>query len=240
MPESRISESQIMRLPTREASQYVQRAYEENKAFARLHDYFKERRLQFHFKRAKVYFFLSRPAGSQRPATIAIVPSFVRVKPTDPNHEAVGIAVLSDGTSIATKVKVEHNPFRVTEFSLYRLEGNKVVAENSMPISKIRSLTPPRLSTLGATARGSSEIFMSRSVFKPIIDETFREILSDDFARPLYPDEGFKALIGQAPIVAKWAILNNSRIGATMGLKTCGCSCTCCNGCTTTSCEIEW
>ena len=48
---------------------------------------------------------------------------------------------------------------------------------------------------------------MNRVTAQSIISQTYKEILSDDFARPLYPDEGFAALVGQSPLVAKWAIL---------------------------------
>jgi len=236
--------SETVELPAREGSAYLTRVYEGGGAFATLHDHFTADGFEFFFERAKVVLFLSGAEGRSHPALIAIAPSYVDVQPADASHRAVGIAALSDGTAVATSVTVEHNPFRITSFTLHVVENDGSIAAvhdlktddlARIPLARLRTRTPP-----DGGDRPFSEVQMNRATAHSIISQTYKEILSDDFARPLYPDEGFASLVGQSPLVAKWAILNASRSTAVLGIKTCGCSCTCCNGCTTTSCEIEF
>jgi hypothetical protein len=63
-------------------------------------------------------------------------------------------------------------------------------------------------------------------------------ILRDSYARPLYPQEGLNSLLAQASLGAKLSSVHFQRYSATLrsGFY---CSCTCCNGCTTTSFTLD-
>jgi hypothetical protein len=63
---------------------------------------------------------------------------------------------------------------------------------------------------------------------------TFQSIMNDAYARPLYPQSGFSALIAQTPLVQKFGDATFQRyangLGQAMGIPVC----CCCNGCTCT------
>lgn len=237
-----ISQAKTLELPSREASEYLEKKRAAGGPFTKLLERFESEGFSFFLERAKVYFFLSSGGRDVTPALIGILPSYVDVQQADQSHTAVGVAVLSDGSSVATKVVVEHNPFRVAKFSLIGFDNGDDPVTQTLDVRELADLSVANLRPLAKTSlpTGQSNLRLSRGSLHAIIAQSYKDILSDDFARPLYPEAGFSALLGQTPLVAKWAILNAGGTNAAQGIKTCGCSCTCCNGCTTTSCEIEF
>ena len=67
---------------------------------------------------------------------------------------------------------------------------------------------------------------------------SLQTILKDGYARPLYPQEGLVALLSQAPLAAKLASVHSERYASVLGGFTFS-SCTCCNGCTTSSFSLD-
>jgi hypothetical protein len=261
----------IIQLPNEHAAEYLRKMYSESSELAVLYDAFTNEGYQFYFERAKAFLFASPPAMITS-GLIGILPSFVEAHPEDAFHTAIGISALSDQSAVATRVTVEHNPFRVAKFELFGVVGGQCQPLGALDTATIARMSieqavralvgesaggrPSKAAKAGRSSKtvndtdGSeqspdsaaatpSRIEISQSDAEAAIAAAYEQILSDDFARPLYPEEGYRALLAQTPLVQKWALINSGRSIIALEFSTCGCSSSCCNGCTTSSCVIH-
>jgi hypothetical protein len=258
-----VPKGNLLQLPTRAAIQYVQKMQTSNEAFARLIAQFTAEGFTFHMERAKVFMFSTpafnakgaadqpdEPVGAE-PYLLGILPSFIKVKASDPSHVAIGISVLSNGSVVAARVTVSHNPFRITDFTVHFPQGTKVVSR-TVSASRLQDASLATVSSEltknvrpPATPRGANAVVPAgdRSMLEAIVTDAMHEILQDDYARPLYTPEGFQALLDQTSLAQKFglalAVGGPLPLSAGIGRRGFACSCTCCNGCTTTSITIS-
>ena len=237
---TKVPQGSLMQLPNAEASAFAQLISRENPDFTRFRDTFTAQGFKFLLERAKVFVYSALTERGVAASTFAIFPSLIPAKPSDPFHIAIGIAVHSSGGVVATTVKVDHKPFRVVEFTVHELVG-KTITSRSISIADLTSLSveeaarklgvPKLRPQRGVAAEAAADPQLDR-----ILATSFDQIIRDPHASPLYTPAALRSLLRQKPTIAKFAYVNQARYAAA-GLTSRGfaCSCTCCNGCTTTS-----
>jgi hypothetical protein len=90
-------------------------------------------------------------ATSQKPASpstltepkyiIGIVPSYIISTAADPFHIAASLVVHHGGFAIAGSVRVEHNPFRISEFTVHEVKDDQSIGEFTIRADQLCSLS---------------------------------------------------------------------------------------------------
>lgn len=201
--------------------------------------------MSFILSRAKVFMWVAPSLDTEEipsPNILGILPSFKPVNSSDPFHEAVGIVVHQNGGAMATSVRVNHNPFVVTEFRSHEVDPDDLtqIITQTISAADLENLSVQD----AAAAMGPPKIFPrnidpksptpSEADSSSLYDIALKTILTDAYARPLYPQEGLNSLLAQASLGAKLSSVHFQRYTGVLS-KGFYCSCTCCNGCTTTS-----
>jgi hypothetical protein len=241
-----VPQTTLIQLPDNQAARYLHYMYSRGSAvFKRLFDDFTSQGFQFLYERGKVFMYSGAGTPSIDAGVLGILPSYVPVRATDPHHIAIGLAVHNSGRALACRVKVNHNPFIVGEFELYEnIAGN--IATSRISAADLDSLSREDAARQLGIPSTSVQMehdagYLSSSQLEGIIRTTFEQIIHDKYASPLYPPAGLASLLNQIPLYQKLALSNGIRYSMAMNrIKTCGCSCSCCNGCTTTSCVVEF
>lgn len=236
-----LCEGTLIQLSQADASAFLQRQLSTSPSFMALHDQFTSQNFNFMFERAKAFLYSAHATEDFTPNLLGILPSFTPVKRTDPFHLAVGIVVNHRGLALAGGVKVQHNPFMISEFRVFELDPQGQIMSHTIAASELATLTLAQAADqLGAptlpTDRLDPEVNAPSSTDEAIIAaRAFRQILLDRFARPLYPRAGLNSLLKQTPLVQKFALVNDLRYAqAFRGISFC-CTTSCCNACTSTS-----
>ncbi|MBG0829785.1 hypothetical protein HS041_18635 [Planomonospora sp. ID67723] len=210
--------------------------------FRYLLSHFSDDGFEFVFSRAKV--FLYAPAMENdddviAPNLLGILPSFRPVRRDDPFHIAVGIAVHNSNGVVATEVRVEHNPFYVSQWTLHELRDGKIISS---------AITNDELSEQSAdeiaSRFGRFKVDLGETRFRnappdsrqieQMLTVAFDQIINDSYARPIYPSEGIASLMSQTPQMVKFSTIQRLRYSNSPRWLV-ATSSTCCNGCTTTS-----
>ena len=238
----------LLQLHPEEATRYVEQMLEASPPFILLYNKFREEGFQFFLQRAQVFAYLPlEEAGSDSFSSniLGILPSFVSAKREDDYHVAIGIAVHNYGGAVATRVKVMHNPFRVSEFTLHEVSRDlqevtsRTVTTHELSSQSIEEVAerlgrPPITPNVAAAVLDRNTQPPSLGQAQTMLEIAFQRILHDQFARPLYPPSGLRSLEEQIPLIQKYAAVHALRYS--MSPKIFGiCSSTCCNGCTTSS-----
>lgn len=241
-----VCEGTLIMLKQADAVAFMEKMLAKSPAFQSLRDNFvKTQNMAFILARAKVFMYVAPTidtAASPTPNILGILPSFKPVNRADAFHEAAGIVVHHNGGAMATSVKVNHNPFQVVEYRSHEVDPEDVTQ------ILVKSITAAELEKLSveeaAKVLGPPKIFdrnvdpsaptPSKADTGAILTMAMQMILRDSYARPLYPQEGLNSLLAQASLGAKLSSVHFQRYSTALrsGFY---CSCTCCNGCTTTS-----
>lgn len=245
-----ICEGTLMMLKPADAAAYMEKMLAKSPSFRALRDYFvKTQGMAFILARAKVFMYVA-PAldatGVAAPNILGIIPSFKPVNRSDAFHEAAGIVVHHNGGAMATSVRVSHNPFVVTEFRSHEVDPDDVnqIIERRIGADELEKLSveeaarvmgPPKIFERNVNPNSPSP---SQADSTSMVALALQMILRDSYARPLYPQEGLNSLLAQASLGAKLSNVHFQRYASALrsGFY---CSCTCCNGCTTTSFTLD-
>ncbi len=241
-----LCEGTMMMLKPADAAAFMEKMLAKSPALVALRDHFvKTAGMAFILSRAKVFMYVAPSldgTAAAAPNILGILPSFKPVNRSDAFHEAAGIVVHHNGGAMATSVHVSHNPFQVTEFRSHEVDPEDF---NQIIVRTIGAAELEKLSVEEAAAvMGAPKIFErnidpnsptpSQADSSAMSVLALQMILRDSYARPLYPQEGLNSLLAQASLGAKLSSVHFQRYSGALrsGFY---CSCTCCNGCTTTS-----
>jgi len=247
-----VCEGTLIMLKQADAVAFMEKMLAKSPAFQSLRDHFvKTQNMAFILARAKVFMYVAPAldaAAAPVPNILGILPSFKPVNRADASHEAAGIVVHHNGGAMATSVLVSHNPFLVTEYRSHEVDPDNPseVVVRSIAAAELERLSveeaakllgPPKLSTVADRTLDPASPTPGRADTTAMFTMALQMILRDSYARPLYPQEGLNSLLAQASLGAKLSSVHFQRYSAALrsGFY---CSCTCCNGCTTTSFTI--
>lgn len=220
--------------------------------FKVLYNHFSQQGLRFITERVKSVVYAMHPSSGQGgisgPVMLIIVPSFKPFKPESPSHTAVSLVSLQYGDetshTIAVEVLVSHRPWRVENFTLHTTDMNgNIISVNierellekgsEKDIVKYISETLESSSTMAKGVKILPVLSPRNSV--EVATTVFKELVTDRYAKHLYPPDGLSELLRDDNIVAKFA--SSGVMLAKKRLPICSSS-TSCNGCTSTSTSI--
>ena len=245
-----VCQGTLMMLKPADAAVYMEKMLAKSAAFQTLRNYFVNTAgMTFILSRAKVFMYVAPTLDSAAmvsPNILGILPSFKPVNRADAFHEAAGIVVHHNGGAMATSVQVAHNPFMVTQFRSHEVDPTDLT---NIIVKTISAAELERLSVEeAAKIMGAPKIFErnidpnsptpSQADSTAMATLALQMILKDSYARPLYPQEGLNSLLAQASLGAKLSSVHFQRYAGALS-KGFYCSCTCCNGCTTTSFSLS-
>ena len=244
-----IPTTSLMQLPQADSVEYVKRMAKTSGNYDVLHRHFTKAGLTFHVDRAKVYVYTTGPSERITPNIIGIIPSYIVSSAADPFHVAASLVVHHGGFAIAGSVRVEHNPFRISEFTVHEVKEGDKLSEFTIRADQLSSLSaaevnkflgrPPiteRHKWSGGGVLGPGEQATVASVF-------FHEVSQDKYVRSFYPPSGLDALKAQIPLMQKFAAVNYLRYQGVFeteegkGTSFCTSTSCSCNICTSCSCS---
>ena len=249
-----VCQGTLMMLKPADGATYMEKMLAKSAAFRMLRDHFVSTAgMTFILSRAKVFMYVAPTLDTTAmvsPNILGILPSFKPVNRSDAFHEAAGIVVHHNGGAMATSVRVNHNPFVVTEFRSHEVDpGDPAAGGPSIIMKTISAADLERLSVQEAAATMGAPKVSERNIDPnsptPSQADTtamttlaLQTILKDSYARPLYPQEGLNSLLAQASLGAKLSSVHFLRYSGALS-KGFWCSCTCSNGCTTCSITLN-
>lgn len=220
-----------IQLPDEDAQAFLQNMLQRSKLFKRLYDSFAGKPYEFKFERAKAFLYLSLTDTGYTPNILGVLPSYVPAKPSDPWHRAVSIIVHHAGFALASGVKVEHNPFRISEFVHYEVADiNKPtkakLRTRTIAIEQLRDLA--RTAALLGKPKLPSDVRQRISGIGTLSEDDqqavawaiYDQLISDQWARPVYTDEGWQAMREYRWAVQNFALANLQRYQAVLGSAT--------------------
>lgn len=231
----------LMELPLGQARAYVQKLLTSNKKLATLKEHFDRQGYDFVLERVKV-FVLAKGPGVEKSYSVALLPSLVTAKRADPSHSAVTIVADSLGIAFAGGATIQHNPFQITEFRVFDLAQGNSVSVNSISSKELAAISPQKAADLLGAVKGDGpgvQLSEEAAAKNEILASTlFREWINDRFAKPLYPEEGLRALLGQGPLTDKFAAAVALRLskGGVGGLCAAGVPIFLCSSCSSNAC----
>lgn len=240
----KLPKGSVLQLSGAVSANWVRQQLETNEPFRMLHDYFSGQGFSFRLERSKVFVQTARgTSDSLVPAILGILPSFVPTTSVDKGHAAVGISVHHLGSAVATKVMVSHEPFGVTEFTLYEIDpSTKEIISSDLSAERLLEMTVedvagalhkpsiPGKSTDFAILDEPNQAFMIGSVIN--------QLLRDRYSSSLFPPAYASALRSEVPAYQKFALatsLRYDRLGLEIEFCTSSSTSTSSNICTSTS-----
>jgi hypothetical protein len=228
--------------------------------FQTFYQYFSKQGMRFIPERAQVLMYVQQPtsenASVSSPAILAIVPSFREFKASEPSHEAVSIVGVYHGDRVggvyAAHVNVQHNPFKVASFSMLEIDEQKQrivwqrvdrdtlseIPERELA-TKFRPPIPPEPSD---RRRVQAFPALAEQDMVNLTADVYRTILSDRYARPLYPFAGYRSLLNDTQLIQRWSLVQRARYSnlvSQLAAGSCSSSSSSCNGCTCTSSSVS-
>jgi hypothetical protein len=232
----------MTQLDTPHATIYLEQMRERSANFRLLLDRFTSDGFEFIFTRAKVFLYAPTIENIDdviAPNLVGILPSFRPVKRDDPFHLAVGIAVHNSNGAVATEVRVEHNPFLVSQWTLHEVRGGSVVS-NTVTTEELSSLSIEEVADRFGHVKvdlGDRRYLWAAPDTKQLqrmLEVAFDQIIHDSFASPIYPASGIESLMSQTPEMFRFSTIQRLRYTNSPRFLV-ATSSTCCNGCTTCS-----
>ena len=180
-------------------------------------------------------------------------------------HRAVSLSIVraNNTNSVSAAVAhISHDPFQITSLEYQLLvpsdsrtcesdvaaaahpilsrEMSRMVLE-TQPAEKLPVFFSPRL---GAPSSSEMQERAAKleGVWGPSAEEAgtiastaLRQLLEDEYARPLYPPGAIHSLLADTPLIEKWtsalvSATGNLGLGSGLGFSLCTCTCCCCNG----------
>src|SRR5581483_5674740 len=164
----------LRQLPPAEAMAYVKNQLARNPTAQRFKQEFENQKYQFILERAKVFV-----VGDQ---TLAILPSLVPVKRTDPFHRSVSIAISSAGT-VAGGARISHSPvFQVTEFTLYYFAASGELKTSTVTAETLAAKPAGQIVKELGVPPGDLKGFGNRIGFNPRVNPATKQDLNQIIA----------------------------------------------------------
>lgn len=238
------NEGTVIQLPPAHAVAYMERIFSNSAPAQRMKRIFEGQGYQFFFDRARVYLYEQMVDGHPVANLLGILPSFVAANRSDAFHRAVGISVGNRGGVMGGGVKVEHNPFRISEFSISEFDVNDEFKTRTVTTADLSSLSEEEVARQLGAANVDLNKYDAKSSPPPseedqnaIVKAFFQQLPLDPLASPLYPPDGLCSLMDQIPLMQKFARVNQVRYNQVAMLRggSCSCSSSSCNWCTSTS-----
>jgi hypothetical protein len=242
-PES-YNEGTVIQLPPSHAVAYMERVFSLSEPAQKMKQIYEEQGYQFFFDRARVYLYEQLVDGHPVANLLGILPSFVVAKRSDAFHRAVGISVGNQGGVMGGGVKVEHNPFRISEFSISEFNADGEFKTRTVTTDELSSLSEDEVAKRLGDADVDPRKYDAKASPPPsgedqnaIVNAFFQQLPLDPLASPLYPPDGLRSLMEQIPLMQKFARVNQVRYNQVAALRggSCSCSSSSCNWCTSTS-----
>ena len=193
------------------------------------------------------------------PYLLCILPSFKTFDHSkQPTHQAVSLSIVraNNTNSVSAAVAhVSHDPFQITSLEYQLLfppgvaAGARPILSREVPRMVLETQPAEKLPVFFSERLGavSSAEMQARAanlehVWGPSADEAatiastaLRQLLEDEYARPLYPPGAILNLLADTPLIEKWTsalVSATGRLGPVSGLgfSLCTCTCCCCNG----------
>jgi hypothetical protein len=244
--------STLVLLPTAVAADYLRQRLLPDPAFQIFYRHFTGQGMQFIPERVQLAMGVRPsqpgvPLPPSLPFLLAIVPSF---RPFDRNaasHEAASIIVLRErrvNSVLASSVIVDHRPFRIASFTMLELNEERQIVSRSLNRAQLTTLTADQAArVLGAPAVRVSDSdeeapVPSENDSVSLAALAYRNLILDNFARPLYPVAGLQSMLTDTSLVQKWTLINRKRYqesGSARGISLCCSSSSSCNGCSSSS-----
>lgn len=234
----------VIQLPPAHAVAYMERIFSTSEPAQNMKRIFEGQGYQFFFDRARVYLYEQLVDGRPVANLLGILPSFVVASRSDAFHRAVGISVGNNGGVMGGGVKVEHNPFRISEFSISEFDARGQFKTRTVTTDDLSSLSEEEV----ANRLGWADVDVNKYDAKlsppptqedqgAIVKAFFQQLPLDPLASPLYPPDGLCSLMDQIPLMQKFARVNQVRYNQVAALRggSCSCSSSSCNWCTSTS-----
>jgi hypothetical protein len=239
-----VSKGNILQLPASAANTWIKQQLDTNEPFKILYDYFTDQRFVFHIERAKVFVQMGTGSrGTETPAVLGILPSFVPVSSADKGHPAVGISIHDRGNAVATRVMVSHQPYGVTDFTLFEVNPEtREVVSSDMTMDKLLDMSTEEVAesihkpVLAAKSTNFSVLDPANQGV--MVGAVINQLLRDRFSATLFPPEYASSLRSQIPAYQKFALatsLRYDRLGLEIEFCTSSSSSTSSNICTSTS-----
>ena len=237
-------ENQTYQLPASRNLEIIRNQIEKRKDFQSLLNSFREKGFEFIYERSKIFMtFDNTKEDNPNPSLFCIIPSLIPVDlESDPNHTAIGIIAFineSKYSFLATEVLVNHGPFEIENYKLHYLtESNEVnlmfeVNREELKNNDIKELSS-RIKDLDIKKENSLNANIVTEDFNFIIYDSLKEFLNDEYTQH-FPPEYKESMLAETSLVEKFSLAIATKQQIAIGKVSYCCSCTCCNGCTTTS-----
>jgi hypothetical protein len=242
----------LVLLPAQVAADYMRQRLLPDPAFQTFYQHFTQQGFQFIPERVQLAMGVRPsqpgvPLPPSLPFLLAIVPSFRPVERSAPSHEAVSIVVLRErrvNSVLASTVTVSHQPFQIASFTVLELDRTGKLVSRSINRSQLTALSPDQLArVLGppdlkpSPADGEVPVPTENDSLS-LASLAYRNLLLDNFARPLYPPAGLQSMLADTSLVQKWTLVNRRRYqqgDSGLGFSLCSSSSSSCNGCSSSS-----
>jgi hypothetical protein len=229
----------LIQMPQNKARLLAERIFKSASPAKTLFDHFTALDFRFFLERVRVFTYLGEDGNKLVPSVIGILPSFVPSTAADPMHEALSISFHISGSAVAVSVNVSHKPFGVTQFSLYEVQGGKIVS-SSLPLKTVNKLPAKQLaSSLHApvvSKRPKDFPAMTVPDQGLLVSSVVRQLLQENFSKQFFPPEYATAITAQTPSFQKFGLAINERFrGTVLGITASTSSSTSSNICTSTS-----
>ena len=182
-----------------------------------------------------------------------------------PTHRAVSLSIVraNNTNSISAAVAhVSHDPFQITSLEYQLLVPPDTPASESdvadaahtilsrkvermvletQPAEKLPAFFSERLGVMSSSETQARAANL-QDVWGPSAEEAgtiastaLRQLLEDEYARPLYPPGAINSLLADTPLIEKWTSALVTAAGhrgpvSGLGFSLCTCTCCCCNG----------
>lgn len=233
--------NQTFQLPTRNNLEVIKNQVENQAGYKTLKAFFTKQGYEFVDARAQV--FLSYSKENSSPSMLCIIPSLVSIDfNKDANHKAIGIVAFINNNQrgfMATEVLVNHKPFQIDSYTLYSLNDTKGVdavlnvSKNDLAKGDITAISR-KIKETKFTAKGAINASIPQEDFGFIISNSLSSFLNDPYNRASPADYKHRMMMESSLIEKFSQVIATKQTSLAKAAGYC-CSCTCCNGCTTTS-----
>lgn len=237
-------EKQTYQLPADKNLEIIKTQLESRQEFQSLLKRFEGEGFEFIFSRSKAFMtFDNTVENNPNPSLFCIIPSLVPLDlDRDENHTAIGIIAFINNDRyafLATEVLVNHKPFVISNYKLHYLtKENEVdlmfeVNRDELEQYDIKELSE-RIKDIGLKEENNINAGIVPEDFNFIIYNSLSEFLNDKYTEG-YPRNYKESMLLETSLVEKFSLAIATKTQTSAIKASWCCSCTCCNGCTTTS-----
>lgn len=233
-------------LPNDSSKSGIMKNQVENRpAYQILKSYFEKQGFEFLSSRSQVFLSFDKMNPKSAPSIFTIIPSLVPVDLSkDPSHRAIGIIVLRNKDKyayLAVEVLCNHKPYSIDTYTIYSLHNTKKevvkiasIGKADIGKSEVNTITSKIVINLDRIGNPEMlDISLPAEDISGIIKTALSNLLNDEFTKK-FPIAYKNAMLKETPMIEKFSRSMAIKKGNSEASRF-ACSCTCCNGCTTTS-----